>query len=102
MIIVAGTLDLEPSQRADFLAGQHDTQLATRTEPGCLEYAFSADSVDPGRVRLFEVWASQEHLDQHLAAARSNAAARDTDNTATPRAVEILAYPIIDTGPRPL
>ncbi len=74
MVIVAGTLTVDPEQREAFLAGRMDGMRATRAEPGCLEYTFSADPTDPGRVMLFERWASQKDLDAHLAAARARPA----------------------------
>ena len=75
MVIVAGTLEVDPNQREAFLAGRMDGMRTSRAEPGCLEYTFSADPTDPGRVMLFERWASQKDLDTHLAAARARPAA---------------------------
>jgi quinol monooxygenase YgiN len=66
MLIVAGTFEVEPDQRDAFLAGRVDAMRSTRTEPGCLEYALSADPVDPGRVMLFEHWENQEAFDGHM------------------------------------
>jgi len=71
MIIVGGEFIVEPDQREAFLAGRHDSMRASRAEPGCLEYTFSADPLDPARVLLFEKWEDQASLDAHLAALRS-------------------------------
>jgi len=68
MVIVGGTFEVEPHQREAFLADRLEAMRTSRAEPGCLEYAMSADPIDPGRVLLFERWASQEDLDVHLAA----------------------------------
>jgi quinol monooxygenase YgiN len=51
MVIVAGTLTVDPSQREALLASRMDAMRATRKEPGCLEYTFSADPTDPLRCR---------------------------------------------------
>ena len=39
----------------------------TLKEEECVVYAFSADFGEPGLVRIFEVWKSQEGLDAHFA-----------------------------------
>jgi quinol monooxygenase YgiN len=116
MVIVGGTMVVEPSQRDAFLAGRLDAMRASRAEPGCLEYTFSADPVDPSRVVLFEVWESQEALDAHLAAMHApsgsggsggsgdSADAADTASSpapaVTPKERSIFIYDI--TGRRPL
>lgn len=67
MVIVAGVIDVEPGERDRFLHAKAAQQAAARAEAGCLEYAFSADLAEPGRVRLFEIWESAEHLAAHAA-----------------------------------
>ena len=54
MLIVAGTIDVEPTQRESFLESRREAIASTLEEPGCREYAFSPDLMVPGRVRLFE------------------------------------------------
>lgn len=98
VVIVAGTLTVDPEQREVFLAGRMDGMRATRAEPGCLEYTFSADPTDPGRVLLFERWASQKDLDAHLAAARARPASPGA--AVKPKAASIFVYEI--TGERRL
>jgi quinol monooxygenase YgiN len=71
MIIVAGTFDVAPQDRETFLAGVQEVIARTRAEPGCVEYSFAADSGDPRRVRLFEIWESDETLAAHIAALRA-------------------------------
>ena len=68
MVIVAGSFEIKPDEREEFLAGRLDSMRASQGEPGCLEYTMSADPIDPGRVVLFERWADQASLDAHLAA----------------------------------
>ena len=68
MVIVGGVFSVDPAEREAFLAGRLDLMRTSRREPGCLEYTFSADPIEPGRVLLFERWESQEALDRHLAA----------------------------------
>jgi quinol monooxygenase YgiN len=66
MVIVAGTFTVDPARRAEFLQGRVDSIRASREDQGCLEYAMSADAVDPGLVRLFEMWTSLADLQAHV------------------------------------
>ena len=59
MVIVAGFLVVEPSQRDNYLTECRDVVRRARRTPGCLEYAISADLLDPDRVDIFERWESQ-------------------------------------------
>ena len=68
MIIVGGEFVVEPEDRDAFIAGRLDAMRTSRAEPGCLEYTFSADPLDPARVLLFEKWEDQESLNAHLSA----------------------------------
>ena len=90
MLIVAGTFDLEPEQRDEFLAGRVDAMRTTRAEPGCLEYALTADPVDPRRVMLFERWEDQAAFDGHMVAVQS--AARPTGPA--PKSFSVKIYDI--------
>jgi quinol monooxygenase YgiN len=79
MIIVGGTFELDPNRREEFLASRHDMMRTSRGEPGCLEYSFAADPIDPRRVVLFERWESQQALDDHLAGLRGRPRSSDTE-----------------------
>jgi quinol monooxygenase YgiN len=59
MIIVAGHITVEPQQRASYLAGCTSVVEQARRAPGCLDFAITADLLDPGRIDIFERWASQ-------------------------------------------
>ncbi len=91
MVIVGGTFEVDPNERESFLASRHDMMRASRDEPGCLEYTFAADPIDPSRVVLFERWASQEALDVHLSGLR--AGPRLSDSPA-PIASSIFIYDV--------
>jgi quinol monooxygenase YgiN len=63
MLIVCGHLVLDPADRdAHVIASVGAVRLA-REAPGCLDFAVSADLVDPTRVNVFERWAGSEDLD---------------------------------------
>lgn len=92
MVIVGGTFEVEPSQRAQFIASRDDMMRTSRGEPGCLEYVFSADPIEANRVVLFERWESQEALDNHLAALR--AAPQSSDGDIKPIKSSIVIYDV--------
>ena len=73
MLIVAGTFTVEPGRRAEFLESRLEAIRTSRTEQGCVQYAMSADAVDPAVVRLFEIWSSRADLETHLERVRSSA-----------------------------
>jgi quinol monooxygenase YgiN len=59
VVIVAGHIIVDPSQRDDYLSGCVDVVRQGRAATGCLDFALSADLVDPGRVNILERWESQ-------------------------------------------
>jgi quinol monooxygenase YgiN len=71
MLIIAGTFTVDPDRRAEFLESRRESIGISRGEHGCLQYAMSADAVDPSLVRLFEMWSSPEDLQAHLERVRS-------------------------------
>lgn len=59
MVIVAGHLVVDPRQRTSYLAGCVSVVEQARLAPGCLDFAITADLVDPGRIDIYERWESQ-------------------------------------------
>ena len=98
MVIVGGTFELDPALRDKFIASRGDMMRKSRSEPGCIEYTFCADPLDPARVVLFEKWEDQACLDAHIAAMRS--APRPTEPGIAPISSTILIYDVV--GERPL
>lgn len=74
-----------------------DTIVATRSEPGCVEYTFSADAVEPGRVRLFERWETKDDLGTHLAAGAKQPSPGSAQLEGA--SVELMQYEISAQGP---
>ncbi|MDT0478973.1 putative quinol monooxygenase [Streptomyces doebereineriae] len=69
-IIVAGWMDYEPADRDTMLGHLVEVGMRTRAaEPGCLDYAMTADPADERRIRVYERWVSQQALDEHFATA---------------------------------
>lgn len=40
--------------------------MASRLEKGCVEYSYSEDAMEPGLIRVKEIWASCEALRRHF------------------------------------
>lgn len=66
-VIIAGTLDLEdPSQVKEMLLAARPHIEGALREEGCIEYAWTEDHLNPGRVYIYEEWTSSEALEAHL------------------------------------
>lgn len=63
MVIVAGHIMVDPAQRESYLAGCVGVVEQARRAPGCLDFAISADLLDPGRIDIFERWESQQAVE---------------------------------------
>jgi quinol monooxygenase YgiN len=72
LLIVAGTIDVDPADREAYLVSKAEQVAHTRTEAGCLDYCFSADASDPGRVRLFERWEDDATFGAHVEGIQAN------------------------------
>jgi quinol monooxygenase YgiN len=59
MVILAGQITVEPWERESYLAGCVSVVERARGTAGCLDFAVTADLIDPGRVNIFERWESQ-------------------------------------------
>jgi quinol monooxygenase YgiN len=66
MVIVAGHITVEPQQRESYLAGCVSVVERARGAAGCLDFAITADPIDPSRVNIFERWESQAALNTAL------------------------------------
>lgn len=67
-ILIVGTIEIEPQRRAALLAAVRPHVERTRAEePGCLDYAFMADTVADDRIVVVERWADEESLAAHFA-----------------------------------
>jgi quinol monooxygenase YgiN len=62
MVIVAGQLFVDPAGRERYLAGCAEVVEQARRAPGCLDFAITADLIDPGRINVFERWETQESV----------------------------------------
>ena len=63
MVIVAGQIHVAPEQRGTYLESCVAVVGEARRAPGCIDFAVSADLLDPGRINVFERWDSQESVE---------------------------------------
>lgn len=68
MIIVAGTIRIDPDKSKAFLPHAQKMLAATRDEAGCRVYSYAFDVEDSGLVRIYEEWDSRAHLEAHFKA----------------------------------
>ncbi|SIN35184.1 putative quinol monooxygenase [Micromonospora cremea] len=62
MLIIAGSLHVDPAGRDDYLSGCGDVIAQARATAGCLDFLLAADPLDPGRIHVYERWESPEQL----------------------------------------
>ena len=62
MLIIAGSLIVDPADRAAFLAANADAVLLAREATGCLDFVQAADPIDDRRINVFERWDDEDHL----------------------------------------
>lgn len=62
MLIIAGHLVTEPTERDAFVADGAKAVSMARGAPGCLDFSITADSLDPARINVFERWESEADL----------------------------------------
>ena len=106
MIIIAGSVEVDPEQRDAALEAGRPHEEAARAQKGCLDYAWTADGLVPGRIYIFERWESEADLAAHLAGPCYRGQ-RDTIGKYGPRGGDILKYrmdlaePVYDSEGRP-
>lgn len=67
MLLVVGTVRLPPRNIDAARPAMRRMIEASRAEPGCLDYAYAEDVLDPGLIHVRELWTDQAALDRHFA-----------------------------------
>jgi quinol monooxygenase YgiN len=93
VVIVAGHIIVEPEQRASYLAGCVSVVEQARGTAGCLDFAITADPVDPGRVNVFERWESRAAVEAFRSSGPSN------EQRAATRSASVAEYDVADVRP---
>lgn len=91
MIIVAGWVDVDPDRRDQALIAGRPHMQATREWPGCLDYVWSADPLNDGRIYVYERWTDEASLASHFAGPYYTAM-RNTIGAHGIRGVEVYKY----------
>ena len=91
VIIIAGTVDVDPEQRDAALVAGKPHMEATRAQKGCLDYVWSADGLVSGRIYVFERWQDTESLAAHLSGPHY-LAMRDTIGAHGLRGADVWKY----------
>ncbi|SDS54897.1 putative quinol monooxygenase [Jiangella sp. DSM 45060] len=78
MIIIAGHELVDADERDAFVAAFRGLVARARATDGCLHVAITADSVDPERVNVVEVWRDADALNAWRRRARGPKSARPT------------------------
>src|SRR3954466_13692389 len=99
MVIVAGTIEVDPADRDAFLQGRAGAGPAPRGAPGCIEYSCSADGLDPGLIRIFEIWESQEALTTHLGVLAGQQGQGSGAPAIAVKKADVLQYAVSSSGP---
>ena len=67
-MLIAGTIRLPPDRLNAARPAMQAMVEASRAEDGCVEYAYAEDVLDPGLIRVHELWRDRAALDRHFAA----------------------------------
>jgi quinol monooxygenase YgiN len=90
MVIVAGHLIIDPDEREAYLNGCREViELARRTD-GCLDFAITADLVDPSRVNIYERWEGTDAVEAFRGDGPS------ADQQATIRSASVAEYGAVE------
>jgi quinol monooxygenase YgiN len=93
MVIVAGHIAVEPQQRESYLASCLSVVAQARVAVGCLDFAISADLLDPSRINIFERWESQAAVEAFRGSGPSD------EQGAAIRAASVAEYDVASARP---
>ena len=66
MIVIVGTVRIDPDMIEVLRPAMEAMVAASRAEPGCIDYAYAHDLLEPGLIRVSEAWTSNEALAEHF------------------------------------
>jgi quinol monooxygenase YgiN len=69
MLLIIGTIRLPADRLAAARPAMATMIEASRAEPGCLEYSYAEDLLEPGLIHVKERWADRAVLAEHLKSA---------------------------------
>jgi quinol monooxygenase YgiN len=69
VLLVIGSIRLPPANLVAARPVMERMIHASRQEDGCLAYAYAQDVLEPGLIRITEMWRDRQCLQHHLASA---------------------------------
>jgi quinol monooxygenase YgiN len=91
VILLTGWVDVDERRRDAALEAGRPHMEATRAWPGCLDYVWSADPLNPARIYVYERWEDAASLERHFAGPHYRAM-RDAIGAHGIRGVEVFKY----------
>ena len=73
MIVIEGTVRIASANLEQARPAMEQMIRASRAEPGCIDYAYSLDVMEPGLVRITARWVNRAALAAHFATAHMTA-----------------------------
>lgn len=67
MVVIEGSARIDSARWTEARPIMEKMIRASRAEPGCLEYAYAVDLLEPDRLRIIERWVDRAALAAHLA-----------------------------------
>lgn len=67
MLLIIGTIRLPPTKLSDARPVMRRMVEQSLMEDGCEAYAYAEDVLEPGLIRVTEIWRDQTTLDRHFA-----------------------------------
>jgi quinol monooxygenase YgiN len=65
-VLIVGTFRIPPKSLGAARPAMAAMIAASRAEPGCLAYAYADDVLEPGLIRVNELWSSRDALTEHF------------------------------------
>lgn len=66
MIVISGTIVIDPANTDAAVAAIAELEAATRAEDGNIEYGFWLSHSEPGTFHVFEEWADEDAVNAHM------------------------------------
>ena len=63
VLVIAGHFFVEAEKRDAYVRALRDVVCHARAMPGCLDFAITADALDPMRINNYELWESEDDCD---------------------------------------
>ena len=67
MLLIVGTIRMSSSRVLDAKPAMEAMIMASRAEPGCIDYSYAEDVLDRGLIHVKEAWENRAALDGHFA-----------------------------------